>query len=288
MPSIELRAALKAMFTGWKADLSAPWRTFFADTDVDPALVPSGLPLVAPNDVIFPGRKGAAPAGARVDAHATRAFDQISPGKVRVVVIGQDPYLHVDQATGRSFEQADVGTALKGVSPSLKRILQAVALARTGDRKYVDGGGAWQRVLAARDAGDLDLPPPLALWNRWQKAGVVFVNAAATFNKYQSTYQRAHRAFWTPVVGRLVNGLAARSGPGAVFVAWGDFAKDLLRNAGVEQTARAAGRWGTRVRIVAGYHPNKPGIGPPFLKGRDPLGEINTALRQIDEPPVAW
>src|SRR4051812_21210510 len=106
MPPIELRAALTSLFTGWKADLPASWRTFFADADVDASLVPVGLPLVAPHDVIFPGRKGAPSAGAPAGAHFARAFDQITPGKVRVVVIGQDPYPSIGQATGRSFEQA--------------------------------------------------------------------------------------------------------------------------------------------------------------------------------------
>ena len=134
----------------------------------------------------------------------------------------------------------------------------------------------------------LDLQAPLALWDRWQKAGVVFVNAAATFNKYDTAYQRAHLAFWTPVVSRLVGGLAGRSGPGTVFVAWGGFARDLLRGAGVEQIAKAAGRWKTRVRIVEGPHPNAQGAGPPFLAGRNPFGEINAALAKIGEAPVAW
>ena len=288
MPPIELRAALATLFTGWKQDLSAPWRAFFAEADVAPALVPLGLPLVAPDNVIFPARKGTPPSGARADAHFARAFDQIGPAKVRVVVMGQDPYLHVDQATGRSFEQADVEGGLKGATASLRRILQAVALVRTGDRRYADGAGAWERVRAAHSAGTLDLQAPRALWNRWQKAGVVFVNAAATFNKYDRAYQRAHLAFWTPVVGHLVSGLAARSGPGAVFVAWGGFAQGLLRAAGVEQIARAAGRWKTRVRIVEGPHPNALGAGPPFLAGRNPLGAINAALAAIGETPVAW
>ena len=64
MPPIELRAALQTLFTGWKQDLSPQWRTFFGTADVAPALVPAGLPLVAPNNVIFPARKGA-PIGSR-------------------------------------------------------------------------------------------------------------------------------------------------------------------------------------------------------------------------------
>src|SRR5581483_12199465 len=174
-----------------------------------------------------------------------------------------------DQATGRSFEQAtiDDGTVAKATI-SLRRILQAVALARTGDRRYVDGGAAaWQALLAARASGVLDLPAPRALWDRWQKAGVVFVNAAVTFNRFQADYQRAHLAFWTPVIGQLANGLARRDGPGAVFVAWGKFAQGVLAAAKVEQAARDAGRWGTRVAIVAGPHPNATGAGPPFFAG---------------------
>src|SRR5262245_11467871 len=181
----ELRDALRGTYGSWKDDLSPAWRSFFSDADVAADAVPVGLPLAAPNDVVFPGRKAKPPKGARPDAHVLRAFDGISPARVRVVVIGQDPYLHVDQATGRSFEQADVGESFAGVSPSLRRILQAVALRRTGDRRFVEGSDAWKRVLAARAAGDVDLPPPLPLWDRWQKAGAVFVNAACTFNQFK-------------------------------------------------------------------------------------------------------
>jgi len=284
-----LRAALTETYASWKDDLSPAWRAFFAGADVDPARVPDTLALVPPHDVIFPGRKGSPPAGARPDAHVARAFDGITPEKVRVIVIGQDPYPKVKQATGRSFEQADVDGTFKKISPSLRRILQAVALARTGDRGYVDGGAeAWQRVLAARAAGTLDLPPPLPLWDRWQAAGVMFVNAATTFNKFQGDYQRAHLGFWSPVVGGLMNRMARRSGPGAVFVAWGGFAQGVLKSAKVEQAARDAGRWGTHVAIVSGPHPNATGAGPPFLAGRDPLGEINDALRGINEASIAW
>jgi uracil-DNA glycosylase len=289
MPPTELRGALQRLFATWKDDLSPGWRAFFGDAEVDPSRIPAaGLPLVPPSDVIFPGRKALPPKGARPDAHVARAFDGITPAKVRVVVIGQDPYLHVDQATGRSFEQADVGASLGGASPSLRRILQAVALVRTGDRRYVDGASAWQRLLAARSDGTLDLAAPLPLWDRWQKAGVIFVNAAATFNKFQAAYQRAHLAFWTPVVGRLATALARRKGPGAVFVAWGNFARGVLQSAGVEQAARDAGRWGTRVAIVTGPHPNAIGPGPPFLAGRSPFGEINAALAQVGESPISW
>jgi uracil-DNA glycosylase len=284
-----LRAALEQRYATWKDDLSPAWRAFFAGADVDPARVPPGLALVPPYDVIFPGRKGSPPAGARPDAHVARAFDGLTPAEVRVVVIGQDPYPHVEQATGRSFEQADVNGAFAKITPSLRRILQAVALARTGDRRYVDGGAkAWQHLLSARAAGTLDLPPPLPLWDRWQGAGVMFVNAATTFNKFQGDYQRAHLAFWAPVVGQLVSGLARRPGPGTVFVAWGGFAQGVLTSAKVEQAARDAGRWGTHVAIVSGPHPNATGAGPPFLAGRDPLSQVNDALTQINEAAIAW
>ena len=78
------------------------WRAFFEGcTPPDPQSLPDALEAQPPPP-IFPGRLGAlrAPDG----AHLCKAFDGLTPADVRVMVLGQDPYPEIGQATGRAFE----------------------------------------------------------------------------------------------------------------------------------------------------------------------------------------
>jgi uracil-DNA glycosylase len=288
---MSLRDALEQLLQGWRDDLSKPWSKALAGAEpdfaaVDPALVP------ADDEVIYPGRKGAPPPGARADSHMFRALDGITPGDVRVVVMGQDPYTHVQQATGRSFEQGDLHD-WKGkprVSPSLRRLVQAVALRRTGDRRYAEGDAGWKALVHDVGAGTLAIEPPQPLWDKWQAQGVLFVNAILTFNRFDPAFQfGGHQPLWRPVIRRLLGHLVERPDRALVCVAWGGKALAALQDARVEETARAAGAWETRVRIVRAPHPNAPPPeAPPFLAQGDRLQEVNDALAAMGAASVDW
>jgi|ERR1700688_2585903 len=288
---MKLREGLQSLLAGWRGDISERWSTVLAGVEPDFGAVDDSLEL-GPEEVIFPGRKGQAPLGARPDSCIFRALDGIEPDDVGVVVIGQDPYTHVAQATGRSFEQGDL-TDWYGrprVSPSLQRIVQAVALARTGDRRYADGAGAWQLLVGDLRTGQLAVPASRELWDGWQAQGVLFVNAILTFNRFDPRYQfGGHQPLWRPVVKRLLVHLASRAGRPMVFVAWGGKAGDALAEAGVEAAAKAAGTWGKTVTVVKGPHPNAPPASqPPFLHDRDPLRAVNQAVAQVAGEAVRW
>ena len=288
---MKLRDALESLLEDWRDDISPRWSAVLSGVEPDFAAVDDSLEL-DPGEVIFPGRRGRAPAGGRPDSCIFRALDSIDPDDVRVVVMGQDPYTHVAQATGRSFEQGDLTDWLgkPRVSPSLQRIIQAVALARTGDRRFTDGAGAWQRLVADLRTGALTIEPSMTLWDGWQAQGVLFVNAIFTFNRFDPRYQfGGHQPLWRPIVRRLLVHLAGRAGRPVAFVAWGGKALDALNGAGVEAAARAAGTWDKTVTLVRGPHPNAPPPGqPPFLHGRDPLGEVNQAVARVGGTPVRW
>src|SRR6185295_2463842 len=132
-----LRSALQTLLTGWRKDLSPAWSDFLAGVEPDVAAVPDSL-ILTPPEIIYPGRHLQPPAGARADACMFRALSNVSPAKVRVVVIGQDPYTKVSQATGRSFEQGDLHDWLgkPAVTPSLRRIVQSLATLRSSNAKY--------------------------------------------------------------------------------------------------------------------------------------------------------
>jgi uracil-DNA glycosylase len=286
-----LRDTMGALLDGWRDDLAPAWSAALAGVEPDLDAVRADLAL-ADGEVVFPGRKGRPPAGARPDAHIFRALDGIAPADVRVVVMGQDPYTRVEQATGRSFEQGDLRDWLgkPKVTPSLRRIVQALARRRTGTLSYLDGQGGWARVVADLSSGALTIPEPRALWDHWQAQGVVFLNAILTFNRFEPDYQfRGHQPLWRPILVRLLDVLVRRPAGALVCVAWGGKAADAIRSARVEESARAAGTWLTRTRIVTGAHPNAFGAPPPFFAGAgDPLQDANDALVAMGGKAVEW
>jgi uracil-DNA glycosylase len=288
---MSLRNALEKLLDGWRADLSQPWRQVLDSTEPDVAAVDGTLEL-ADGEVIFPGRKGAAPPGARPDSHIFRALDGIAPPDVSVVVIGQDPYQKVSQATGRSFEQGDLQDwfGKPRVSPSLRRIIQALAAVRTGNDAYVKSGDGWRQLV--KDLGDsaIEIPPPRDLWDAWQSQGVLYINAIFTFNRAEPRFQfDGHGRAWAPIVRAILGHLVRRENRSIVFVAWGNKAKQLFDSSGAEQAARDANTWQRTVTLVRRPHPNaQSAADPPFLRGENPFTQINDALSAVGGSAVAW
>lgn len=288
---MKLSDALRQLLSGWRSDLSPEWSAAFATIEPDFSAVDPDLAL-ANGEVVFPGRKGRAPPGARSDSHVFRALEGIAPDQVRVVVIGQDPYTHVSQATGRSFEQGDLEDWLGSppVTPSLRRLIQALAFHRTGDRKYLEGVTGWTSLVEAVRQHDLNIEPARTLWDQWQAQGVIFINAIFTFNRFDPDFQfRGHQPLWKPMVRRLLDALVLRQNAQLVCVGWGGKAGQVIKDAGVETAAKAAGTWLKSVRIVKGPHPNAPPHdAPPFLASSDRLEDINIAIRSLSGNEVRW
>lgn len=303
MPDRTLRAELTALFARWADDLSLDWRAFFQGVSPDPSVVDAGLKVEAPR-LVYPGRRGKLPIGAPAGSHAMRPFEHLSPEDVRVVVVGQDPYLSVGQATGRSFEEGGLASwsVEKPPAPSLRRVVQAIAHLRRPEREdYLDEAG-WAAVVA--DRAELGLPAPSAAWDRFETRGVLFVNAAFTATsrdpaaprkaedtRLEAHREKGHRPFWRPVVTALLAGLARRAHAPLVLVAWGKDAEHTIAEAGV--AAAAGSRLGGSVRVVTRCHPNAGPRGATparseFLTGTNPLREINDALAAAGSSAVDW
>ena len=92
-----------------------------------------------PWEPIFPARKGKHYPGAPSGAHIFHAFDRLEPDRVRVVVLGQDPYPCGAFSTGRAFEAGNVASwreLEKMFSVSVRTFMLMIAAARTGDESY--------------------------------------------------------------------------------------------------------------------------------------------------------
>ncbi len=123
-----------------------------------------------------------------------RAFDKCPFDKLKVVIIGQDPYHGPGQANGLCFSVAE------GVPfpPSLQNILREVR----------DDTGA-----ELPQSGELD---------RWAEQGVLLLNAVLTVRAHQAA-SHAGRG-WERFTDAVVRVIAERK-QGVVYMLWGNYAQ---------------------------------------------------------------
>lgn len=123
-----------------------------------------------------------------------RAFDRCPFDKLRVVIIGQDPYHGPGQANGLCFSVAD------GVPfpPSLQNIFKEV-----------------------RD--DVGTPiPPTGELERWAEQGVLLLNAVLTVKAHQAASHSGRG--WEQFTDAVVRAIAERK-QGIVYMLWGSYAQ---------------------------------------------------------------
>ena len=123
-----------------------------------------------------------------------RAFDKCPFEKLKVVIIGQDPYHGVGQANGLCFS---VGEGVP-FPPSLQNIFKEVN-ADTG--------------APIPTSGNLD---------RWAEQGVLLLNAVLTVRAHQAA-SHAGRG-WEQFTDAVVRAIATRK-QGVVYMLWGSYAQ---------------------------------------------------------------
>ena len=123
-----------------------------------------------------------------------RAFDLTPVGKVKVVILGQDPYHGPGQAMGLSFSVPDGVPA----PPSLKNIFKEI-----------------EDELGIRMSGSTDLTP-------WAEQGVLLLNAVLTVRNGQPT---SHSNIgWQEFTDAVIKYISDNC-EGVVFLLWGNFAR---------------------------------------------------------------
>jgi uracil-DNA glycosylase len=118
--------------------------------------------------------------------------------RVRVVILGQDPYHDTGQAHGLSFSVPSG----QRIPPSLRNIY---------------------RELAA-DLGCSE--PRTGCLAGWAEQGVLLLNSVLTVRAHEAN---SHRGLgWERVTGAILEAVKSGSGSGRVFMAWGGAAERLL------------------------------------------------------------
>ncbi|MBQ9475368.1 MAG: uracil-DNA glycosylase [Bacteroidales bacterium] len=123
-----------------------------------------------------------------------RAFELCPFDKVKVVILGQDPYHNPGQAMGLSFSVPDGVTA----PPSLKNIFAEI-----------------EADTAVKMSGRTNLEP-------WARQGVLLLNAILTVRAGQAA---SHSALgWQQFTDAVISRLSERRS-GIVYMLWGNFAR---------------------------------------------------------------
>jgi len=165
--TVLLRDLLRKTFTGWEDDLPVTWRKILVKTELN---FESGAFMCQSraDEIVIPGRNGDVVPGASAQGHVFRAFDQLRPKSVRAVILGQNPYPNPAWATGRAFEQGNLTEwpqSRREIADSLRRIIQVLVNARTGNAKYVQGDHGWKMLVEDIHKGRLFLESPRRLFD---------------------------------------------------------------------------------------------------------------------------
>lgn len=223
---MSLNSRIAAELLGWKSRLPKKWRLHVANVELDFDDIDPKATLQS-NERIWPQETND---GRPTGAHLFKAFRDVASEEVRVVVFGNDPYTHLEQATGRSFEQGNLSNWKRDIldpnvrfSPSLKTILAAALETSKSAKhfplvdkrvvfdpsqfKYIPKSkwGKWNygrspewvahlalEIVLAN--GLVKLPSPKQIFGYWAKQGVLWANRTLTFTKWETDVSKpGHR-----------------------------------------------------------------------------------------------
>ena len=178
-----------------------------------------------------------------------RAFDLCPFDKVKVVILGQDPYHGEQQANGLAFA-VDGKTA---VPPSLQNIF-----------KEIESDCGNYESLTFVKSGDL---------TRWAEQGVLLLNATLTVRAHKAGSHQGHgwEQFTDAVIRALVDDRV-----GIVFMLWGNYAK-----------AKGAQINRSKHLVLEAPHPSPFSAASGFF-GCKHFSKANDYLVAHNETPIDW
>jgi uracil-DNA glycosylase len=177
------------------------------------------------------------------------AFSLFEPDKLKVIIIGQDPYHKIGQANGFSFSiQPDMR-----IPPSLKNIFKELK---------ADIGCELSKH------GDL---------TSWAEQGVLLLNSALTVYEGEPN---SNRKLWEPITDTLIKRISSKI-PNLVFILWGGNAinkKKVITNVELNNHL-----------ILEGGHPSPLNrhIKKNFY-GQKFFSKTNKYLIENEKEPIEW
>lgn len=284
---MSLKEALRAMLSGWQADLDPKWRKVLDGVELAFDAVDEELEL-HPWEPIFPSRRRFPLLGAPAGAHLFRAFDGLNPDAVRCVLIGQDPYPNIAFSTGRAFETGEHRhwRELENMrSCSMRSLIQSLHAFRSGQHDHAKETDGWAATIKAIQAAGNGFPRPSQLARHWVDQGVLLLNASLTLSRFavdgDPHQTKGHLPLWRPLTVRLIQHFAERSSQPAAFMLFGEAARQAAAASGVVEPDAIEGH----PLFVASPH---PAAGNDFLRCPNPFVRCNEKLLRLKARPIHW
>lgn len=180
-------------------------------------------------------------------------------GRVKVVIVGQDPYHGPGQAHGLAFSIADT-TACR-FPPSLRNIFEEC---RADPAVEFSRGAAY----TSGSSGSL---------LRWAAQGVLLLNAVLTVDGGQPNSHQ--KQGWEAFTDAVVRAVLRREGKGCVFILWGAPAAKKVPS--IDRL---------RHRLITSSHPSPLSN----AKGKEPFSgsrcfsRCNALLAELGHEPIDW
>lgn len=189
------------------------------------------------------------------------ALNACPPSTVKVVILGQDPYIHVGEAHGYSFS---VSTSYKGRQPpSLSNII----------RELRDEYGIDDNIETATSL------------SKWADEGVLLLNTVLTVREGKSgSHFNIGWEQFTQAVIRWID-----MNRTVVFMAWGNSAQKVFASRRPEGSKRKsnANTFTWRNRILTAGHPSPLNTTNQF-RGCNCFRDANEMLLESGQLPVRW
>lgn len=186
------------------------------------------------------------------------AFNCCPMAKIKVVILGQDPFFTPKCATGLSFSVPPT----EPIPPSLVTIFRELKSDMTATKTG---------PTTSPDAKEFK-PATNGCLRRWADQGVLLLNSTLTVNEGEPN---SHESFgWSQFTDAVVKYLSSQ-GNQIVFLLWGSVAQ--RKASGVIQKKHC---------VLKAPHPspNSPGV---FL-GCKHFSKANTYLKSVGKDPIVW
>ena len=220
-------------------------------------------------------------------AQPFRALALTSPDRVKVVILGQDPYHGPGQAQGLAFS---VAPGVK-IPPSLRNIFKEIAREVSAKSVILTGPTAAPSANASQNA-------PHGSLLAWAQQGVLLLNTCLTVEQGQPA---SHvKQGWEVLTDGVIQAVEASQNP-VVFMLWGSHAqakRDLILNPMAKSAGKAGGAGngggggevGAPRLVLTANHPSPlSALRPPapFI-GCGHFGAANAFLVANGLAPIAW
>ena len=278
-----LREAMVEILHDWQDDLPAEWSAVLGPISLGFGGIDPTLEL-EPWEPVFPVRRGKHFPGMPRGTHALRAYDGVSPERVRCIILGQDPYPEPGFATGRAFEAGNLASwheLDKMFSRSVRAFMQQIVAVRTDDERFARSFDDWPAVRAALTDPSFGFEAPSEIADRWVSEGVLLLNTALTLSRFHvgvDPHQaRGHFPLWQPLMLATLDVLVRRGGP-LVVLAFGRSAAATLDRAGLAEA-------GDNVLVEKRAH---PAFADGLFSEPNAFVSANRFLETRGLAPLAW